>query len=111
MGYQSEEFISSTSSQAISAADMVIVMDKGKLKWAGTLSCFLLSPYMTVSALEASKDSSLQLAAKENSVFFCEKLNSDNQLRSNCMSVSKEVQDTTDVEERKMGRVEFSVYK
>ena len=104
-------FTCSISLQAISAADMIIVMDKGNLKWSGTSSNFLMSPYMTTSASEASKNPSPQLLAEKNSWIVCEEMKSDNQITSGYMSVSKEGQDATDVEARKEGRVEFSVYK
>lgn len=83
---------------------MIIVMDKGNLKYAGTLSCFLLSPFSMMSASEASGDSSRK--DTERSLVDCEEMKSYNQPQSDCTSLPKE-----DIEARKEGRVEFSVYK
>ncbi|XP_020268555.1 ABC transporter C family member 13 [Asparagus officinalis] len=96
--------------QAISAADMIIVMNKGSVKWAGPFSSFLLSPYSMMSTSEASKDASSQLTLMENSLFVLERMSYDNHL-SDCISLSKEAQNRTDVEAREEGRVNFRVYK
>lgn len=96
--------------QAISYADMIIVMDKGCVKWVGGLADLSLSPYATIPSLEYSNISSSHSIRQKSG-------KDSGDLRTNLlqerdsMAVSEEAQETTEVEVRKEGTVELRVYK
>ncbi|XXG51840.1 hypothetical protein AAC387_Pa03g0319 [Persea americana] len=96
--------------KAISYADMIIVMDKGCVKWVGGLADFSLSPYATTPSLEDSNISSSHSIRQKSG-------KDSGDLRTNLlqerdsMAVSEEAQETTEVEVRKEGTVELRVYK
>ncbi|KAJ6809460.1 ABC transporter C family member 13 [Iris pallida] len=97
--------------QAISAADMIVIMDKGYVKWAGSFSSFLLNPYLLSSTLEPSEVLSLQLSSKGNSSSYSNEEKSCVELQIDCLSISEEAHDGAETEARKEGRVELHVYK
>ncbi|XP_024972697.1 ABC transporter C family member 13 [Cynara cardunculus var. scolymus] len=95
--------------QAISAADMVVIMDKGQVKWVGSPTDCSSSPYASFVRQEELNSPSETEAQIES--------------RDTCMGVQEsvvvesegiDIMDATDniirVEERKEGRVETTVY-
>lgn len=97
--------------QAISCAHMIIVMDKGCVKWAGGLADFLLSSYATIPSLEDSKTNSSQPLGKEISTNPSYDLKPNLLQERDCISIVVEAQDVTEIELRKEGTVELYVYK
>ncbi|XP_039119671.1 LOW QUALITY PROTEIN: ABC transporter C family member 13 [Dioscorea cayenensis subsp. rotundata] len=95
--------------QAISAADVVVVLDKGHVKWAGSSADFLLSPYSTISTIRDSKLASPQKLGKEISIN--DPGESDVLWEDDILSTAVEEEDASVLELRKEGRVELSVYK
>ncbi|URE01087.1 ABC transporter transmembrane region [Musa troglodytarum] len=98
--------------QAISAADMILIMDKGHIKWVGNLSSFMESPHSKISLPKDSDFSSLQLLLKESKGSASDEImfmpSVDNELIDASVDASK----SADMEElRKEGRVEVAVYK
>ncbi|KAK2986502.1 hypothetical protein RJ640_021377, partial [Escallonia rubra] len=99
--------------QAISSADMVVVMDKGRVTWAGSpaessVSLAFSSPYVAFSSPEEFNVSS-QVEKQEQNIDIISQ--EDVILDGDCTHVSEEAQDIIEVEQRKEGRVEFTVYK
>ncbi|XP_058067672.1 ABC transporter C family member 13 isoform X3 [Magnolia sinica] len=96
--------------QAISSADMIVVMDRGHVKWTGSFADFSESPYATIPSMEDSKISSQSLRPKNS-------INSSSELRPNlipeedCITLSEEAQEAIEIELRKEGTVELGVYK
>ncbi|URE01082.1 ABC transporter transmembrane region [Musa troglodytarum] len=98
--------------EAISAADMILIMDKGHIKWVGNLSSFMESPHSKISLPKDSDFSSLQLLLKESKGSASDEImfmpSVDNELIDASVDASK----SADMEElRKEGRVEVAVYK
>ncbi|XP_011073322.1 ABC transporter C family member 13 [Sesamum indicum] len=94
--------------QAIYVADMVVVLDKGHVKWVGGPADSSVTSY--ISFLSPNEFSTL--AEGQNS----KKLlnisgESDKAQEVECISTSTEGQDIVEVETRKEGRVESTVYK
>lgn len=90
--------------QAISCADMVVVMDKGEVKWFGTVTDMPKSIFPSLSSSnEFDMSSSKHLTNKRKEFYSIKKDDVD--------EVSSEAADTVKVEERKEGRVEVAVYR
>uniref|UniRef100_M4D807 ABC-type xenobiotic transporter n=1 Tax=Brassica campestris TaxID=3711 RepID=M4D807_BRACM len=90
--------------QAISCADMVVVMDKGEVKWSGTVTDMPKSIFPSMSSSnEFDMSSSKHLTNKRKESLTIKKDDVD--------EVSSEAADTVKVEERKEGRVEVAVYR
>uniref|UniRef100_A0A1D1XUS0 ABC-type xenobiotic transporter n=1 Tax=Anthurium amnicola TaxID=1678845 RepID=A0A1D1XUS0_9ARAE len=97
--------------QAISAADLIIVMEKGCIKWSGNLTNFMLTSYATISM---PKDKYLMLSQrleKRTSTNASRQLNSNDLIERDCTVGSAERPDVPEIEYRKEGRVELFVYK
>ncbi|KAK3021801.1 hypothetical protein RJ639_047156, partial [Escallonia herrerae] len=94
--------------QAISSADMVVVMDKGRVTWAGSPTESSVFPYVAFSSPEEFNVSS-QVEKQEQNIDIISQ--EDVLLDGDCTHVSEEAQDIIEVEQRKEGRVEFTVYK
>ncbi|XP_038982338.1 ABC transporter C family member 13-like isoform X1 [Phoenix dactylifera] len=97
--------------QAISSADMIVIMDRGHVKWAGMSANFLVSPYLATYVPNNSKFPSSQLLGKESMICASDELRSNVLLESGFVATSEEAQETAETEFRKEGRVELSVYK
>ncbi|KAL0738072.1 hypothetical protein Bca4012_014282 [Brassica carinata] len=90
--------------QAISCADMVVVMDKGEVKWFGTVTDMPKSIFPSLSSSnEFDMSSSKHLTNKRKQSLSIKKDDVD--------EVSSEAADIVKVEERKEGRVEVAVYR
>ncbi|CAN8325085.1 unnamed protein product [Cochlearia groenlandica] len=89
--------------QAISCADMVVVMDKGKVKWSGTVTDMpeSISPRFSLSN-EFDMSSQNHLTKRKESLSI---KNEDN------VDEVSEAAEIVKVEERKEGRVEVTVYR
>ncbi|XP_019158537.1 PREDICTED: ABC transporter C family member 13 isoform X2 [Ipomoea nil] len=95
--------------QAITAADIVVVMDKGHIKWVGNpadLSCPSSVAFSTVDELSASPTSHTE--ERRSSMSAEPGLEVSD---SDSISISDEAQDIIEIEQRKEGRVELMVYK
>ncbi|XP_073104173.1 ABC transporter C family member 13 isoform X5 [Elaeis guineensis] len=92
--------------QAISSADMIVIMDRGHVKWAGMSASFFVSPYLATYVPNNSK-----FLLKESIICASDELRSNLLLESDFSMTSEEAQETAETEFRKEGRVELSVYK
>ncbi|KAH9667477.1 multidrug resistance-associated protein 11 [Citrus sinensis] len=96
--------------QAISAADMVVVMDKGQVKWIGSsadLAVSLYSGFWSTNEFDTSLHMQKQeirtnASSANKQILLQEK---------DVVSVSDDAQEIIEVEQRKEGRVELTVYK
>lgn len=86
-------------------------MDRGHVKWAGMSASFLVSPYLATYAPNNSKFSSSQLLGKETIIYASDELRSNLLPESDFSTTSEEAQETAEMEFRKEGRVDLSVYK
>ncbi|PON89300.1 ATP-binding cassette containing protein [Trema orientale] len=96
--------------QAISSADMVVVMDKGHVKWVGSSTDLSVSSYSAFSPLtELDTDSHIygQESDTDNRTEDTQKL----LLEKNTVCASEGAQEIIEDEARKEGRVELTVYK
>ncbi|PON77820.1 ATP-binding cassette containing protein [Parasponia andersonii] len=96
--------------QAISSADMVVIMDKGHVKWVGSSTDLSVSSYSAFSPLnELDTDSHIygQESDMDNRTEDTQKL----LLERNTVCASKGAQEIIEDEVRKEGRVELTVYK
>ncbi|KAF9613747.1 hypothetical protein IFM89_010477 [Coptis chinensis] len=96
--------------QAISSADMIVVMEKGHVKWTGSLAQFLASPYSTFPSLNesmvSSSPSSKQETRSSTSSNFKETLHQERDYAN----ISEEAQ-VIETESRREGKLDYSVYK
>ncbi|KAH9715831.1 multidrug resistance-associated protein 11 [Citrus sinensis] len=96
--------------QAISAADMVVVMDKGQVKWIGSsadLAVSLYSGFWSTNEFDTSlhmqkQEMRTNASSANKQILLQEK---------DVVSVSDDAQEIIEVEQRKEGRVELTVYK
>ncbi|XP_058004711.1 ABC transporter C family member 13 isoform X3 [Hevea brasiliensis] len=96
--------------QAISSADMIVVMDKGHVKWVGSSADLSVSSFSAfspqndfdilpnVQGRELSKNTSIE----GRNIF---------SLEEEFIHISEEAQEIVEVEQRKEGKVELAVYK
>ncbi|KAG7036545.1 ABC transporter C family member 13 [Cucurbita argyrosperma subsp. argyrosperma] len=102
--------LSTHNHQAIYSADMVIVMDKGKLKWVGNPSNLSGSSYVAFSKSN-ELDTTVRIQGQNGQII--ERTDTHKHLvdEKNDMNTPNGVTETIDDEMRKEGRVQFSVYK
>ncbi|XP_058780381.1 ABC transporter C family member 13-like isoform X2 [Vicia villosa] len=95
--------------QAISSADMIVVLDKGHVKWMGGSADFPTSSYTTFSPLNEMDSTShnQQQSCSTNSSITKEQSLPDRILTQ----ALEEAEDVIEVELRKEGKVELGVYK
>ncbi|XP_021821855.1 ABC transporter C family member 13 isoform X1 [Prunus avium] len=98
--------------QAISSADTIVVMDKGHVKWVGRSADWPVSSYSTFSPLneidiclnnesqECSAVEDIHVESQQNLV-----------LEKDTVAASDRTQEIIEVEARKEGRVELTIYK
>lgn len=89
---------------------MIVVMDKGRVVWAGSLADFLLSPYAVIPSLEDTNVSS-SYPIRQKSCNESGDLQTNLLQETDSIAVSEEQQEATEVELRKEGTVELRVYK
>lgn len=92
--------------KAISAADMIVLMEKGTVKWTGTSTDFLSSQHSSICKSNVSDNFSSNLVEKES-----DELESSILPECDYGGTSQELQENVEEESRKEGLVEFSVYK
>ncbi|KAJ1428488.1 P-loop containing nucleoside triphosphate hydrolase [Sesbania bispinosa] len=92
--------------QAMSSADMIIVLDKGHIKWMGNSAEFLISSYTGFSPLNEI-DSTLNSHGQSCSTNSSPK----SKEQSLIMHATEVIEEVIEVELRKEGKVEVGVYK
>ncbi|KAL0903582.1 hypothetical protein M5K25_027971 [Dendrobium thyrsiflorum] len=97
--------------QAIASADLIVVMDKGNVRWIGSFHGFLSSPYSTISMFKNSKISSVELSGEKSIASDLDEITSYMEQGSDYIVSMDQTQDAAELEFRKEGRVEFDVYK
>ncbi|GJZ67089.1 ABC transporter C family member 13 isoform X1 [Tanacetum coccineum] len=95
--------------QAIYAADMVVIMDKGQVKWVGSPTDCSSSTYAAFVRQEELKTSS-ETKAQVESVDACTGVQESVVVESDGIDIMDADDNIIRVEERKEGRVETSVY-
>ncbi|KAJ0008012.1 hypothetical protein Pint_30337 [Pistacia integerrima] len=95
--------------QAISSADMIIVMDKGHVKWVGNSDELAVSMYSGFSSL--NEFDTLYMQRQECSTSACIQDKPNHPEEKDVVSVLDGAPDILEVEQRKEGRVELTVYK
>ncbi|XP_020082165.1 ABC transporter C family member 13 isoform X1 [Ananas comosus] len=96
--------------QAISSADMIIIMDKGHVKWAGTSASYFTSPYSNICAPDSSNVLSSTPLEKGNWKSSSNGKQSKLPLDSDFIA-SEQSTESIEVELRKEGKVGLDVYK
>ncbi|KAL3599512.1 hypothetical protein D5086_007430 [Populus alba] len=96
--------------QAISSADMVVVMDKGQVTWAGSSADLAVSSYTAFSP-QNEFDALSDVQGKELSMADSIQVSHSHLPERDSNHVSEEVQEIVEAESRKEGRVELAVYK
>ncbi|XP_027340067.1 ABC transporter C family member 13 isoform X3 [Abrus precatorius] len=97
--------------QAISSADMIVVMDKGHIKWMGSSADFPNSSYTAFSPLNEI-DSALQNHKRTCCTNVSSKSKKEQSLPDLVITHAlEEVEEIVEVESRKEGKVELGVYK
>ncbi|KAF5176046.1 ABC transporter ATP-binding protein/permease VMR1, partial [Thalictrum thalictroides] len=96
--------------QAIYMADMIVIMDKGHVKWTGLLAEFVASPYSTIPLLKESVVSTSQIIEQECNNSGTDDFTESIHPESDYLSRSEEAQ-VIETETRKEGTVDLSVYK
>ncbi|XP_022998363.1 ABC transporter C family member 13 isoform X3 [Cucurbita maxima] len=102
--------LSTHNHQAIYSADMVIVMDKGKLKWVGNPSNLSGSSYVAFSKLN-ELDTTVRIQGQNSQIIESTDTHKHLVDEKDDKNASNGVTETIDDEMRKEGRVQFSVYK
>ncbi|RZC79401.1 hypothetical protein C5167_003644 [Papaver somniferum] len=97
--------------QAVQSADMIVIMDKGEVKWAGSLAEYSISPHVVVSSFEESVVSASQFARQDSNIGVSLDRKYDVLLQGNTATAQDEPQEFIEAELRKEGKVELSVYK
>ncbi|RLM54944.1 ABC transporter C family member 13 isoform X1 [Panicum miliaceum] len=108
---QKTRLLSTHNLQAISAADMIVVMANGLVKWFGTLESFLATPYSRISKPDSSSPISFTASVKDKTPIVSCELKTDVILEDDSVVAYEERKDQVEAEARKEGRVELSVYK
>ncbi|KAF8732976.1 hypothetical protein HU200_015328 [Digitaria exilis] len=108
---QKTRLLSTHNLQAISAADMIVVMANGLVKWFGTLESFLATPYSRISKSDSSSPTSFAVSVKEKAQIVSCELRTDVILEDDSVVAYEEQKDQVEAEARKEGMVELSVYK
>ncbi|KAI9398440.1 hypothetical protein POPTR_003G182601v4 [Populus trichocarpa] len=96
--------------QAISSADMVVVMDKGQVTWVGSSVDLAVSSYPAFSP-QNEFDALSDVQGKELSMADSIQVSHSHLPERESNHVSEEVQEIVEAESRKEGRVELAVYK
>lgn len=89
---------------------MIIVMDKGHVKWVGSSTDLSASSYSAFSPLN-ELDINSHIYGQESSVDTCTEDKQNLLLEKTAVCASDGAQEIIEDEVRKEGRVEFTVYK
>ncbi|KAK4488885.1 hypothetical protein RD792_004675 [Penstemon davidsonii] len=105
---QKTRILCTHNTQAIHMADMVVVMDKGRVKWEGSPKDSSFTSYISfLSPNEFNTFSEVHNKEKLSNI----PSGSKDAHEVECVSTSHEAQDIIEAEARKEGRVELTVYK
>lgn len=96
--------------QAMSSADMIVVMDKGHIKWMGSSADFPISSYTAFSPLNEI-DSTLQNHRQSFNTNSSSKSKEQTLPDRAIMHALEGAEEVIEVELRKEGKVELGVYK
>ncbi|KAK9281952.1 hypothetical protein L1049_004861 [Liquidambar formosana] len=96
--------------QAITSADMIVVMDKGHVKWVGSSAELSVSSYSVFSSLNVPNEAS-QVQRQGCSTNTSTEPKQSLHLERDIIPLSEGAQEVIEVELRKKGRVELTVYK
>ncbi|KAL6861150.1 hypothetical protein ACP4OV_016850 [Aristida adscensionis] len=107
---QKTRLISTHNLQAISAADMIVVMANGLVKWFGTLESFLATPYARISKPDSSTQTSSAVSEKDKTPTFSCESKTYVLLDDDSVVAFEEQKEQVGSEARKEGMVELSVY-
>lgn len=99
----------SFSSQAIYAADVVVEMDKGRVKWVGSPSNLTVSSYLALPSIDNLNGSSEVHKKVIRSAVASETI--EEVQEQDHLNLLEAVQETIEAETRKEGKVELIVYK
>lgn len=97
--------------QAIYSADMVIVMDKGMVKWVGNPTNLSGSSYVAFSGLSNELDTTLHIQEQDCQIIERTETHKHFLDEKEDMNAPNGVTETVDDEMRNEGRVQLSVYK
>ncbi|CAM0913131.1 unnamed protein product [Alopecurus aequalis] len=103
--------LSTHSLQAISAADMIVVMANGSVEWFGTLECFLATPYSRIFKPDSSRAATVTISQKDKGPRTSSEFMTTDVLDNDSVVDQEEQRDQTEAEARKEGTVELIVYK
>ncbi|KAI7986989.1 ABC transporter C family member 13 [Camellia lanceoleosa] len=95
--------------QAISSADIIVVMDKGQVNWVGSSADLSISSLAFSSLKEFNISSQVQTIERSGNTSTETKENVISE--SDCIHVSEGEEQVIEGEQRKEGRVELNVYK
>jgi len=90
-------------SQAISVADMIVVMANGLVKWFGTLEAFLATSYSRISKPDSSSPTSFTVSVKDKTPIVSCELKTDVILEDDSGVAYEEQNDQVEAEARKEG--------
>ncbi|XP_008659190.1 ABC transporter C family member 13 isoform X2 [Zea mays] len=107
---QKTRLLSTHNLQAIFAADMIVVMANGLIKWFGTPKSFLATPYSRTSKPDNSSPTSFAASVKDKTPMVTCELKPDAVLEDSVVCY-EETKDRVEEEARKQGKVELGVYK
>ncbi|CAN6214815.1 unnamed protein product, partial [Urochloa humidicola] len=107
---QKTRLLSTHNLQAVSAADMIVVMANGLVKWFGTLESFLATPYSRISKPDSPSPTSTVSVKDKTPIVSCD-LKTDVILEDDSVVAYEEQKDQVEAEARKEGSVELSIYK
>jgi len=108
---QKTRLLSTHNLQAISVADMIVVMANGLVKWFGTLEAFLATSYSRISKPDSSSPTSFTVSVKDKTPIVSCELKTDVIHEDDSGVAYEEQNEQVEAEARKEGRVELSVYK
>ncbi|KAK8352970.1 hypothetical protein V6Z12_A05G127200 [Gossypium hirsutum] len=95
--------------QAISSADMIVVMERGHVKWVGNSSDLAVSAYSGFASVNEFDASYIHSKLYSTNTSYMDKQSP--LLENNTLDVPLEAQDIIEAEQRKEGKVELIVYK
>lgn len=96
--------------QAISSADVIVVMEKGRVKWVGSSTDLAMSLYSGFSSMN-DFDTSLHMPRQDCLLKTSTETKRSLPFHDDGDCLSEREQDIVEVEHRKEGRVELTVYK
>lgn len=97
--------------QAISAADIIVIMEGGRLRWVGTSTDFLESPLSKSSLPKHSNLSSLEFIRNESMGNTSNEIVFVHPVEKELIADLENANSNADIELRKEGNVDLTVYK